>query len=81
VHPARADGDLQIVFGRFERAADADALLERVLAAGFKGSEEAPDGCGLIAVRVRGIPTLQVGGEVLAEARSVGLDPSLEEVR
>ena len=79
VHPARADGDLEVVFGRFESAAEASALLERVLAVGFKGSQMEPDGCGLLKVVVHGIPTLKVGGEVVAEARSVGLRPSLEQ--
>jgi hypothetical protein len=79
VHPARADGNLEVVFGRFERAAEASELLEKVLAVGFKGSQVEPDGCGLLKVAVHGIPTLAVGEEVLAEARSVGLDPSLEQ--
>ena len=80
VHPARADGDLEVVFGRFESVNDASALLERVLAAGFKGSQTEPDGCGLLKVAVHGIPTLEVGAEVLGEARSVGLSPTLEQV-
>ena len=79
VHIARADGDLEVVFGRFESAADASALLTRVLAAGFKGSQAEPDGCGRLKIVVHGIQTLEVGGEVLAEARSVGLAPTLEQ--
>jgi len=79
VHPARADGDLEVVFARFGSLTDADALLDRVLAAGFKGSQVEPDGCGRWKVAVHGIPTLQVGSEVMAEARSVGLSPMLEQ--
>ena len=78
VHPARADGQLEVVFGRFESQSDASTALTRVLAVGFKGSQIEPDGCGLLKVTVHGIPTLKVGGEVVAEARSVGLKPSLE---
>jgi len=79
VHLARTDGDLEVVFGRFESPADASALLERVLAVGFQGSQVEPDGCGLLKVAVHGIPTLKVGDEVLREARSVGLTPTLEQ--
>jgi hypothetical protein len=80
VHRASADGALEVVFGRFDNANDASALLKRVLAAGFEGSQIEPDGCGLLKVAVHGIPTLKVGDEVLGEARSVGLEPTLEQV-
>jgi hypothetical protein len=79
VHPARADGDLEVVFGRFASAAEASALLQRVLAVGFRGSQVEPDGCGLLKVAVHGIPTLKVGGEVVAEARSVRLRATVEQ--
>ena len=78
VHLARHDGDLEVVFGRLESPTDASTLLTRVLSAGFKGSQIEPDGCGLLKVTVHGISTLKVGSEVIAEARSVGLKPSLE---
>src|SRR5262249_33504466 len=80
-HPARSDGDLEVVFGRFTSTAEASALLEKVLAVGFKGSQVEPiDACGVLKVTVRGIPTLKVGREVLAEARSVGISATLENV-
>ena len=80
VHPAKADGNLEVVFGRTQSSAVASALLERVLAVGFQGSQIEPDGCGLLKVAVHGIPTLEVGGQVMQEARSVGLHPRLEVV-
>jgi hypothetical protein len=80
VHVAHADGDLEVVFGRFDSLTDAAALLNRVVAAGFEGSQVEPDGCGRWKVTVHGIPTLKVGAEVMAEARSVGLNPTLEPV-
>jgi len=80
VHVAHADGDLKVVFGRSESATVASALLDRVLKAGFKGSQVEPDGCGLLEVSVHGIPTLKVGGEVVAEAKTVGLVASVETV-
>lgn len=80
IHPAKADGNLEVVFGRSGSSAAATALLHRVLAVGFQGSQIEPDGCGLLKVAVHGIPTLEVGGQVMKEARSVGLQPSLEVV-
>ena len=80
VHLAHADGDLKIVFGRSESASDASSLLDRVLKSGFRGSQIEPDGCGLLEVSVHGIPTLEVGGQVIAEAKTVGLGASVETV-
>lgn len=80
VHTARADGDLEVVFGRVDSPTAATSVLDRVLAAGFKGSQVEPDGCGRWKIAVHGIPTLEVGGEVMAEARSVGFHPTLEQV-
>jgi hypothetical protein len=80
VHLAKADGDLEVVFGRSSSPVDASALLERVLHVGFQGSQVEPDGCGLFKVAVHGIPTLKVGNEVVAEAHSVGLRATVEVV-
>ena len=80
VHIAHADGDLKVVFGRSESASDASSLLGHVLKSGFKGSLIEPDGCGLLQVSVHGIPTLEVGGQVVAEAKTVGLGASVETV-
>lgn len=80
VHTARADGSLEVVFGRFASADQASERLAFVLHSGFQGSQIEPDGCGLLKVAVHGIPTLKAGGEVIAEARSVGLKASLETV-
>ncbi len=80
VHIARADGDLKVVFGRSESPSDASSLLDRVLKSGFKGSLIEPDGCGLFEVSVHGISTLAVGGQVVAEAKTVGLGASVETV-
>jgi hypothetical protein len=80
VHTAHADGDLEVVFARFDSPIEAATTLERVLGAGFKGSQVEPDGCGRWKVAVHGIPTLKVGAEVMAEARSVGFHPTLEQV-
>lgn len=81
VHVAKTDGDLEVVFGRFDSLAEATDLLSRVLHVGFKGSQIEPDGCGRFKVAVHGIPTLVVGRQVVAEARSVGLTATIEEIR
>jgi len=78
VELARKDGEIDAVFGHFDRRADAEARLRVVLGRGFKGSEIASDGCGRLKVVVHGIRTLAVGRELAAEARSVGLQVTLE---
>jgi hypothetical protein len=78
VHRATKDGDIEAVFGRFDRRADAAAMLRRALKAGFKGSQIEGDACGRLKVAVHGIRTLAVGRELVAEIQSVGLDATLE---
>jgi hypothetical protein len=75
---ATKDGDIEAVFGRFDTRAAAAAHLRVVLGRGFTGSEIEGDGCGRLKVVVHGIRTLAVGREVAAEARSVGLNVTLE---
>ena len=79
-HPATADGALEVVFGRSASPQEAQSLLTRVLATGFKGSKVEPDGCGLFKVDVQGIPTLKVGAQVVAEARTVSPGATVEQV-
>ena len=57
VHTARADGDLEVVFGYFDSEADAKPLLDKVLAVGFKGSQLELNACGQVKVAVHGITT------------------------
>jgi len=75
---ATKDGEIEAVFGRFDRRADAAARLELVLGRGFKGSVVEGDGCGRIKVVLHGIPSLAVGRELAAEARGEGLNVTLE---
>jgi hypothetical protein len=72
------DGEIEAVFGRFDRRADAAARLELVLGRGFKGSVVEGDGCGRMKVVLHGIPSLAVGRELAAEARGEGLNVTLE---
>jgi hypothetical protein len=79
VHPARRDGKLEAVFGRYSTSTRAAPVLRRVLAAGFRGTRIESDGCGLLKVALHGIPTLRVGRDFVAEARGEGFNPRLEE--
>ena len=78
VHLATKDGEIDAVFGRFDKRSDAVARLRVVLGRGFTGSKIEGDGCGRLKVVVHGIPTLAVGRELAAEARKVGLGVTLE---
>jgi hypothetical protein len=78
VHPPRAGQQLEAVFGRFDRQDAADALLKRVLAAGFSGSQVEPDGCGRLKVDVKGVPNAAVGESLVREAQKAGLPATLE---
>jgi hypothetical protein len=79
ITPAKHDGNLEAVFGRFATSARADAVLRRALKVGFKGTLVEPDGCGLLKVTLHGIPTLEVGRDFIAEARTAGFNPRLEQ--
>jgi hypothetical protein len=80
IHAATSgDSDnLVAVFGRFRDRGAASMRQRRVLSLGFKGAELRRDGCGFILVVVHGIPSVAVGRDLLAEARTVGLHPTLE---
>ena len=79
IRPAKHDGNLEAVFGRFATSARAEAVLRRALKVGFKGTQIESDGCGLLKVTLHGIPTLQVGRDFIAEARTAGFNPRLEQ--
>lgn len=79
VRPATEDGDIDAVFGYFDSERDAVVVRDRALGAGFRGTEVRLDGCGRARVAVGGVPTLDVGRELVEEARSVGFDVTLEQ--
>jgi hypothetical protein len=78
VHPVVEGQEIEAVFGRFERADDAEAEYRRVVGAGFSGTELKPDGCGFLKVAVHGIPSVDVGHELAAEAEKAGFHVTLE---
>jgi hypothetical protein len=79
VRPATEDGDIDAVFGYFDSEREAVLLQERALGAGFQGTEIQGNGCGRVRVAVGGIPTLDVGQQLAEEARTVGLEVTLEQ--
>ena len=73
-----AGQQVRVVFGYRATLPEAIALRDRALEVGFEGTEAAQDGCGRARVSVDGVPSIGVGQEVMAAARTVDLDPSLE---
>jgi hypothetical protein len=73
------EGDYQVVFGYSDSELEARELRDSVLAVGFEGAEVARNGCGRVKVFVDDVPSREVGEEVLREARTVGLNPTLEQ--
>jgi hypothetical protein len=78
IHPARGEGEVEAVFGRFRDHRAAEALQKRALAVGFKEIEVVGDGCGFLRVVLDEIPSLAVGRDFAAQARKVGFTVSLE---
>ena len=73
------EGELEVVFGYRDSEREALELRDEVLAVGFSGTEIERDGCGRVRVSVDDVPTREVGEEVIRQARTVGLKPTLEQ--
>lgn len=73
-----ADGELELVFGRFESPVAAAEHRDRVVSAGFVGTEASPDGCGRWKVSNDGVDSYEQGRGTAAEARAAGFDAWLE---
>ena len=73
------EGEYQVVFGYRDSELEALQLRDQALAVGFQGTEISRDGCGRVRVAVDDIPSREVGEEVIREARTVDLDPTLEQ--
>ena len=76
---ATADGDIDAVFGYFDNVRDAEELRERAKAVGFVDTRVESDACGHVRVSLSGIPTLEIGHELVEEARGAGFDVTLEQ--
>lgn len=81
VHPAVEGQPVEAVFGYFESERDAAFNRARAERVGFQGTVVERDACGMVKVVIHGIPTVQVGHALVAEARRVGLRVTLEQER
>jgi hypothetical protein len=72
------EGEYQVVFGYRDSELEATELRNRALAVGFLGTEFARNSCGRVKVFVDDVPSVAVGEEVIRQARTVGLEPTLE---
>ncbi|HET7368082.1 MAG TPA: hypothetical protein VFI83_06920 [Gaiella sp.] len=71
-------GDLDLVFGRRDTPAEANALLARVKRVGYVDAQVQEDGCLRWKVVYTGIESYEQGASSAAEARSAGLQPQIE---
>lgn len=80
VHVADPDetGELDLVFGRRDTPAEAEALLATVRGVGYVDAESAPDGCGRWKVLYDGIQSWEQGASSAEQARGAGLEAELE---
>lgn len=78
LRPAVEGQRVDVVWGRFDDSVEAEALRERVVAVGFVGTEARPDGCGRWKVVLESIPSIEIAREIVKEAETVDLYPTLE---
>ena len=71
----RDAGDLEVVYGRFDDPVAARALLARVVALGFVGTEVGLDACGRWKVSTRAVRLVRPRTGTCEEARRAGLSP------
>lgn len=77
---ATQDGEIVLAFGYFDSTVHAAAFRERLSEVGYDQAEVVSDGgCGRVKVVVGDYPTLAGARDAVAEARSVGLHPRLEQ--
>jgi hypothetical protein len=76
--PAGSTDALDLVFGRRDTPAAANALLKEVRGVGYVDAEVRRDGCGRWEVLYDGIESYAQGASSAAEARGAGLDARVE---
>jgi hypothetical protein len=69
---------VRVVFGYAETYPQAIEIRDQALRVGFEGTEAAQDGCGRVRVALDDVPSLEIGQDVVEEARRAGLFPTLE---
>jgi hypothetical protein len=78
VHAAVDGQPVAVVWGRYDDLSEASEARDRVITVGFVGTEVQPDGCGLWKVELGGVPSVEVANEIVEEAETVDLHPTLE---
>jgi hypothetical protein len=76
--PAGETAPLDLVFGRRDTPAEANELLARVRAVGYRNAEVRSDGCGRWKVLYDGIESYAQGASSADEAHRAGLEAWLE---
>ncbi|OFW75116.1 MAG: hypothetical protein A2Y55_09905 [Actinobacteria bacterium RBG_16_68_12] len=69
---------VRVVFGYGATYPEAVALRDRALEVGFQGTDVAQDGCGRVRVFLDNVPTREIGEEIVGEANTVDLQPTVE---
>ena len=71
-------GELDLVFGRRDTVAEAQALLEQVRGVGYVDAALQGDGCGRWKVLYDGIESYEQGASSAEQAHGAGLEAGLE---
>ena len=71
-------GELDLVFGRRDTVAEAEALLEQVRGVGYVDAELQGDGCFRWKVLYDGIESYEQGASSAEQAHGAGLEARLE---
>jgi hypothetical protein len=80
--PATHDGPIELVFGHYDSVVRATEELKRVRAVGYANANvETDGGCARVKIVVDDYTTLASARDAAAEARSAGLQPTLEQGR
>ena len=77
--PPRARASTAVVFGYRDSEPRRSSCATERSRSGFRAPRSRGDGCGRVRVAVDDVPSREVGEEVIREARTVDLDPTLEQ--
>lgn len=69
---------VDLVWRRFDDPVTASAFADKVVSAGFLGTEMLSDGCGRWKVVLEDVPSIEIGREIQQTAATVDLAPTLE---
>lgn len=75
---AGEERELEIVYGRFDSAGQAEELAERARTIGYRDTTAEPDGCGRWKVANGAVDSYSGGADAIEEGRRAGLDGVLE---